>query len=296
MRIDASINALVELVDDPDELVAKHVRSKIIEQGSEVLPSLTSLQDQYLDDPIKSECISKLIHHIQFEDLKRDLKNWINSDEKQLLEGVYLVCKYQYPDLTINELNDKLLEIKRGIWLEINSKQTSFEIIKNFNTIFFDHFDFKKSESAHSSLFDIIINAVLETREGSDIALGLIYSIVAQSLNLPVYGVSVNGSSKTFMLAFIDQNNILDLLDWGVHNNGVLFYISVSNKGLIIDPQRLKEIFKSRSVPLTKDQFEPTPNTVIVKNYLKQLASCCENMPHFRYKLKELKELIKLFK
>jgi hypothetical protein len=228
--------------------------------------------------------------------LKTALTKWIESDDKLLLEGVYLACKYQFPDITVNQLHHKLLEIKKAVWLEINPKQTSFETIKVFNRIFFDHFDFKCSAVSQHTPFDYFMNSVLETREGSDTALGLIYSLVAQSLELPIYGVSVDQPNKTFLLAYLDKNNILEILDWGVHNNGVLFYISVSNKGIVVDPQRLEEAFKIKGLPISKDQFEPTPNTVLVRNYLIQISKSCENLPYLRYKLGELKELIHLFR
>lgn len=295
MRVNESINALVELLDDPDEVVATHVQSKIVEQGEEIIPHLEKLQDRFLDDPHKSERIDQMIHNIQFKALKKLFSKWIKSEEKLLLEGIYLVCKYQYPDLKISELNNKLLEIKQAVWLEINPKQTSFETIKVFNRIFFDHFDFKCSDAIQNTPFDYFLNSVIETREGSDTALGLIYSLVAQSLELPIYGVSVDQPNKTFLLAYLDKNNILEILDWGVHNNGVLFYISVNNKGVVVDPQRLEEAFKIEGLPISKDQFEPTPNTVLVKNYLSQISKSCENLPYFRYKLEELQELIDLF-
>lgn len=296
VRVNESINALVELLDDPDEVVVTHVQSKIVEQGEEVIPHLEKLQDKFLDDPQRSERIDQMIHNIQFEALKTALSKWIVSEDKNLLEGVFLVCKYQFPDLTVQQLNNKLLEIKQAVWLEINPKQTSFETIKVFNRIFFDHFDFKCSDVLQHTPFDYFMNSVLETREGSDSALGLIYSLVAQSLELPVYGVSVDQPNKTFLLAYLDKNNILELLDWGVHNNGVLFYISVSNKGIVVDPQRLEEAFKIKGLPISKDQFEPTPNTVLIRNYLTQISNSCENLPYFRYKLSELKELINLFR
>ena len=295
MRVNESINALVELLDDPDEVVATHVQSKIVEQGEEVIPYLEKLQDRFLDDPQKSERINEMIHNIQFKALKESFSKWILSEDKHLLEGVYLACKYQFPEITIDQLNDKLLEIKQAVWLEINPKQTSFETIRVFNRIFYDHFDFKCSDALQHSPFDYFVNSVLETREGSDTALGLIYSLVAQSLELPIYGVSVDQPNKAFLLAYLDKNNILDILDWGVHNNGVLFYISVSNKGVVVDPQRLEEAFKIEGLPISKDQFEPTPNTVLVRNYLIQISKSCENLPYLRYKLKDLKELIHLF-
>ncbi|MDX1651625.1 MAG: transglutaminase family protein [Brumimicrobium sp.] len=295
MRINTSINALVELIDDPDEGIATHVHSKIVEQGCAALPQLEKLQNRYLDNPAKSERLAKIIHYIEFQNLKADLKRWIDSEDKNLLEGVFLVCKYQYPELTIDALNKSLLTIKKDIWIEINPRQTSFEQVKIFNKIFFDHFDFKRTNLAEQSPHDFFINAVLQSREGSETALGLIYSIIGQSLDLPIYGVSVIEPSPSFILAFQDRNNILEMLNWGINNNGVLFYISVSNRGIIVDPKRLMRIFRSRNMHLAKEQFEPTPNTVVVKHYLIEIADCCKNIPHFRYKIDELNELIALF-
>lgn len=290
-----SINALVELMDDPDERIAAEVENKLREHGVDLIPMLERLFEESLDNPVKAERLDRLLKQLQFEALCTNFKNWIASDEKNLLEGVYYVCKFQYPDLRAEELRSEFLRLKEAVWLEINPKQTSFEHVKVLNRVFFDHFDFKRSASFPVTPFDLFANTVFETREGSDLILGLIYSIVAQELDIPIYGVTSPKHSDPFLLAYIDRHDMLSLLDWGIDNNGVLFYISVANKGVVVDPQRLKKIYTERGMEHQRALFEPAANTQIIKKYLMELKRVCSNNAHFRYKMEDISRLIQLF-
>jgi len=295
VKTKTSINALVELMDDPDERIALEVENKLREHGVELLPMLERLFEESLDNPVKAERLDRLLKQLQFEELCNNFKNWLSSVDKNLLEGVFYVCKFQYPHLTVEELQMEFLKLKEAVWLEINPKQTSFEHVKVLNRVFFDHFDFKRSASFPVSPFDLFANTVFETREGSDLALGLIYSIVAQELDIPIYSVTSYKHTDPFLLAYIDRHDMLSLLDWGIDNNGVLFYISVANKGVIVDPQRLKKIYTERGLEHQRALFEPAANTQIIKKYLLELKRVCGNNAQFRYKMDDLSLLIQIF-
>lgn len=295
VNTETSINALVELMDDPDERIAAEVENKLREHGVDLIPMLERLFEESLDNPVKAERLDRLLKQLQFEALCSNFKTWIDSDDKNLLEGVYYVCKFQYPDLRAEELRSEFLRLKEAVWLEINPKQTSFEHVKVLNRVFFDHFDFKRSAAFPASPFDLFANTVFETREGSDLILGLIYSIVAQELNIPIYGVISPKHTDPFLLAYIDRHDMLSLLDWGIDNNGVLFYISVANKGVIVDPQRLKKIYTERGMEHQRALFEPAANTQIIKKYLMELKRVCSNNAQFRYKMEGISTLIQLF-
>lgn len=282
-------------MDDPDQLVADHVESEILKKGVVLIPELEGLLENALDDPQKSERINRLLKRIRFDHTLEALNDWKFSQDKSLIEGLYIVCKYQFPELAQAQFMQHFSKLKEAVWLEVNPKQTSFEIVKIMNKVFYDHFDFKKSSTFPVSPFDLYVNAVFESREGTDLALGLIYSLVAQSLDLPIYGVIPQRGSGPFMLAYLDENNLLNWLDWGVDNNGVLFYISISNKGVIVEPRRLKEAYALKGMDHVRSCFEPTPNTVLIKNYLTEIRKSCENNIQFRYKIDELNQLINLF-
>tara|TARA_B100000508_G_scaffold130740_1_gene118329 strand:+ start:39120 stop:40007 length:888 start_codon:yes stop_codon:yes gene_type:complete len=295
VRVNTSIQALVDLMDDPDELVSSHVEDQLLQKGTELIPTLEEMLENSLDDPQRSDKIQSLLSQLRFEKVYNDLKNWIDSEDKGLIEGLFIVTKYQFPELTKSEFTHQFVALKEAIWLEINAKQTSFELVKIMNKVFYDHFDFKKSASFPVSPFDVFVNTALEAREGTDITLGLIYSIVAQSLDIPIYGVTPQQGTGPFMLAYLDKHDMLSLLDWGIDNNGVLFYISVSNKGVIVEPKRLKEAYATKGMDHLKSCFEPSPNTLLIKKYLQEICKSCENNVQFRYKIDHLRSLIQLF-
>ncbi len=282
-------------MDDPDQMVVEHAMGKLMEYGDDIIPSLERLEDDCFVHPIQLENILIVLDALRFRRVKNTLHNWLKSEDKNLMQAVYTICNYQFPDLTIEEFTSKFQSLRHKCWMEINSRQTSFEKVDALNRVFFDVFDFVRVNEVPHSPFDIFVNSVMESKEGTDISLGLIYSMVAQSLDIPIYGVTTMNNRAPFILAYMDKDNLLPVLDWGIDNNGVLFYIDVGTKGLIIDPQQLKEAYLSEGLPQSRAQFEPSPNTVIIKKYLRDIKRSYSNQTQFRYKLRDIDELLELF-
>lgn len=283
-------------MDDPDQMVVDHAMGKLLEYGEDIIPNLERLEDDCLIHPIQMENISIVLDSLRFHRIKKSLQNWLKSDDKSLMQAVYTVCSYQYPDLKIEEFTAKFQALRHQCWMEINSRQTSFEKVEALNKVFFDVFDFVRVNEVPHSPFEIFVNSVMECKEGTDLSLGLIYSMVAQSLDIPIYGVTTMNNRAPFVLAYMDKDNLLPILDWGIENNGVLFYIGVGTKGLIIDPKQLKEAYLSEGLPQNRAQFEPSPNSLIIKKYLNDIKRSYANQAKFRYKLRDIEELLELFK
>jgi hypothetical protein len=282
-------------MDDPDQMVVEHARGRLLEYGEDIIPNLEHLEDDCLTYPIQLENISVVLDALRFKRIKNSLHSWLKSEDKSLMQAVYTICTYQYPDLTIEDFTSNFQNLRHQCWMEINSRQTSFEKVDAINKVFFDVFDFVRVNEVPHSPFEIFVNSVMESREGTDISLGLIYSMIAQSLDIPIYGVTTMNNRAPFLLAFMDKDNLLPILDWGIENNGVLFYIGVGTKGLIIDPKQLKEAYLSEGLPQNRAQFEPSPNSMIIKKYLKDIKRSYSNQAQFRYKLRDLEELLELF-
>jgi hypothetical protein len=289
-----SIQALVDLIDDPDDRVSRHVEDELLKRGVNLIPTLEEILEASLDHPEKSDRINFLLSELRYQKVANSLRKWKLSDEKSLLEGLYFVTKYQFPDLTNEEFIRPFTELKEAVWLEISPRHTSFEVIKIFNEIFFKHFKFTISPDHSSTPFDVFINTVLATKEGSEISIGLIYSIVAQSLSIPIYGVASPKSNLPFLLAHLDKNDLLSLLNWGIHQNGVLFYLDIAQEGAILKPNQLELMFRKEQIKQCKSFFEPSPNSTLVEHYLRALINTCEQNIQFRYKVKHLKSLLQI--
>jgi len=67
------LNALIHLLDDPDQEVYQHVTDKLISLGTSVIPSLEDAWGNTFDPHLHNR-LEELIHVIQFENLLNDLK------------------------------------------------------------------------------------------------------------------------------------------------------------------------------------------------------------------------------
>ncbi|MBA2407232.1 MAG: hypothetical protein H0V65_04465, partial [Chitinophagales bacterium] len=97
------LSALINLLDDPDKEVYRHVTDRLIAFGTSIIPSLEDAWEKTFDPNLHYR-LEELIHLIQFETLLKELKQWTNKDQGDLLEGAILISRYQYPDLSIAKI------------------------------------------------------------------------------------------------------------------------------------------------------------------------------------------------
>ena len=97
MRDEKSIKALIQLIDDPDEHIFVHVRDTLLSYGSEAIPYLENSWEHDHYDLVFQSRVDQIIREIQFEDLKSQLENWCNSEDKDLLRGALIIAHYQFP-------------------------------------------------------------------------------------------------------------------------------------------------------------------------------------------------------
>ena len=285
-----SILALINLIDDPDESIYEHVHDRLLSYGAEAIPYLeTSWEDQDFGLLFQSR-IESLIHEIQFEETKRSLKAWKESSTKDLLTGAIAVAKYQYPGLDEAKVRTQIEEIQKSVWLEINNKQTALEIVRIINKVFFGMYHFQGNAKTFHSPLNSYINTVLETKKGNPLSLSLIYSIIAQNLNIPIYGVNL---PNHFILAYMDEYAVNQFLP---ENNdyGVLFYINPFSKGSLFGIDEIKEFLDGINQPYSRDYFEPCSNTSIIKRMLTNLIASFQEVGNSE-QVNELIELRELF-
>lgn len=294
MRIkNDTIYALIDLIDDPDLEVYGSVSDQLINYGSAALPNL---KDCLLSQDLTIEGINRaqeIIDQIEFQHAHDEFKDWVDGTEKDLMTAIGIISKCQFPDIDSEQLKKTLFLLRKDIWLEISQKQSSIASIKVFNRIFFDYYGFRVNPSIANAPFNFYPHMVLEDRIGSEIGVGLIYSIIAQSLDLPIYGVVF--PRNRFYLAHIDQHHILNQLNFEKNTEGILCYIDMSQNGALMDKNMLIEDLNQEQLPLKKSYFEPSSNTDIVRNFLQQLILIYHqwnNQGHKAVKLEYLLEII----
>jgi regulator of sirC expression with transglutaminase-like and TPR domain len=275
------VNSLIRLLDDPDAEVYEHVHQKLLSFGNEVIEYLENAFEQAFD-PIQQDRIANLVHEIQFGTVKNDLKLWYQSGAFDLLQGILIINRYQYPDLDEQKVINQIEALKRDIWIQMINEASPVEQIKLMNHVFYSIHGFSGNTANHRDPQNSYISQVLETKKGNQISLAIIYSIIAQKLDIPVYGVNL---PQHFILAYLDESRETEF------EGGILFYINAFNKGFIFGRRDVDMFLKQLNLQFDKQFYEPCSNADIIKRVLRNLISAYEHLGSSE-KVDELNELL----
>ncbi len=278
------LNALISLLDDPDEEVYKQIRQKILSLGSMAIPALENAWENSFDAAIQQR-IESLIHTIQYERNSRELKIWSHPDHQDLLEGALIVARYQYPDLDEARIRRHMEQIKQDIWLELNNGLTPLEKVKVINHILFDVHNFSGNTTNYTAPQNSYINNVLETKKGNPISLSIIYAVIAQDLRIPIYGVNL---PDHFILAYVDAPA-------GEHGpdldpEHVLFYINPFSRGWAVSRKEIDAFIKQKQLERREEYYSPCSNLDIIRRLINNLIASYEKLG-YPIKVKELLQL-----
>lgn len=258
------LEALISLMDEPDEEIFRTIRDRIFAHGKEAVPVLEHLWENTFDPTIQHR-IEDLIHVIQFENLKKEMNAWSQFGHHDLLQGALLVTKFQYPDLDENAIIKKIGAFSQDVWLELNQNLTGLEKVKVINHILFDIHKLSGNLTNINSADNFYINNLLDTKKGSPLILGVIYISISQSLHIPIYGVDL---PRHFVLAYTDE---ILLTQRDIPEGDVLFYINPFNKGAVFTKNEIELFIKQLKLERKDSYFVPCDNKTIIRRMMNEL-------------------------
>jgi len=261
------IQALLQLLDDPNVEVNQTVTTRILEQGPTILPDLEAAWEGSMD-PTHQERIINLIQEIQIQFNHNQLQKWVRTGQNDLLKGVFLISRYQYPELEMKELEISLDRITKDIWLELNNNLTALEKVRILNHIIYDVHGFTKNTKNFYSPQNSFINQVLETGKGNPISLAVVYTIIAQRLDLPIFGVNL---PKNFILAYKDELVVGSGFDEVAED--ILFYINPYNRGAVLGRREIEYFLKQQKIEPQESHFRPCSNLEMIVRILHNLIN-----------------------
>ncbi len=287
MQENNEIKALLHLIDDPDEDVYLTVSDKLISMGKDIIPNLEQLWET-VNNEATQERIELLIHHLHFRDLTEEFTQWLNNSNGDLMKGALIVAKYHYPDIQYSVVLQEIEKLRRNIWLELNVYLTPMERINVLNSIFYNYYKQSGIEISYDNPDQFLINKTLETKTGNSISNGIVYLILCDLLDIPVYATSI---PRQFILGYFDEQ--YDLLNPAGHpSQKILFYIDPI-AGQMYSNKDVDSYFKKLNIPSAASYFRPLSNKLVIKFLLQELSKCFDNENNL-YKLAELKTLSNL--
>ncbi|MBI2968413.1 MAG: hypothetical protein HYY40_11470 [Bacteroidetes bacterium] len=286
---ETKINALIELLDDPDETVYGHISREIITEGHRVVPRL---ERAWLDgeNPLQQTRIEELIHEIHFNWIRNDLEQWVKNKSYDLVEASVFPARYHYPQINAeDEITEPIGRLSRQVWLELNDNLTPLEQVKVLNRVFFSLNKFTGSPENNFAIRNFFLNDVLRTRKGNAYSMSLLYLVIAQMNNLPVMGVNLPGHPLLCSLnrdLTPDRTSVADF---------VSFYIDPSAGGNIFGKNDIMHFLAGRGVEPNPKYYIPASNRIFFQRCLSHLALSYQKIKQAT-RVKEINCLIDMLK
>ncbi|GGB91523.1 transglutaminase-like domain-containing protein [Dyadobacter sediminis] len=268
------IKALISLLDDEDHEVSQHVEGKILSLGGNVIPFLETEWGESFN-PIVQRKIEELIHELQLSIMIDRLQAWKNGGGLDLLEGLWIIATYHYPDLSMEKLKTTVEQLYYDIWIQFQEVMNPVDQIKRINSIFFGVMNFAANTKNFHSPSNSMINVVLESKRGNPITLCVIYLLIARKLGMPVYGVNL---PNLFVLTYKSEKT--------------QFYINVFNRGIIFSKTDIDHYIAQLNIKPKDIFYQPCTNLEIVQRVLRNLILSYEKTSE-QDKIREIEKILK---
>jgi len=283
------IEALINLLEDPDAKIFEEVNRNLMDRGIDIIPELEEAWES-TSSQHHQEKIENLIQQIQTSYTRQQLLKWIDEGASDLLEGAYYVAKYQYPDLELSQLESQLEDLRKDVWLELNENLTALEKVKVLNQIIFKIYGLKRNSAKFYAPQNNYLNIVFESKKGNPISLAIIYTIVAQRLGLPIYGVNL---PRNFILAYMDELKGKETFDEELREN-ILFYINPFNYGTVLGKKEIDHFLEQQNLTPQRSFYIPCSNSEVIHRLLINLVFAYEQAGN-NEKVNHLKALMDIF-
>lgn len=268
------LKALVSLLEDNDEDIFVMVQEKIFSVGARLIPYLEEEWAKQLSPEVQKR-IENIVHSLQIRRLHSRLTAWREAGANDLLEGMWIVASYQYPDIELGDLRMKLDRLYYDIWVEFQAGDLHpFDQIKTLNFALFQKMKYRANTTNFHAVANSMINMVFDDKRGNPISLCVVYMLVAKKLNLPIFGVNL---PNLFVLTYKTE--------------GIQFYINVFNKGLIFSRTDIDNYISQLNLPQSPSYYEPCTNLDIVRRTLRNLLIAYEKLGE-EQKVTEVRDIL----
>lgn len=248
--------ALLSLLDDEDPGVEAHVEDKLVSMGESVIPRLEKMWELE-DNVIIQERIEDIIHVIQSQGTIIALKNWLEAEDQSLLEGWFLVTQYQFPELDYKTYKNEINRLVNRIWLELRPEMNIPERLITLNRMIFDKEKYQANIKNLYEPLNYYLNGLIETKKGSPISLGLLYTIICEALEIKIKGVILPGY---YVLSYKDKN--------------AEFYVDVFNKGAFFVKSDLRRFLKEMKQESNPNFYKPSSKVRILLALIRSIMHC----------------------
>jgi len=186
------IKALIRLLSDEDQRVARTIAGKLTEIGD---PAVPLLREAEIEQPEMAARISEILDDIRAQRLEGEFHvlSAYDDDCLDLETGAFLIARFAYPDLDVPVYVDMLDAMAREVRERLGRKASGEEIVKAINRYLFVEQGITGNTNEYYDIDNSYLNKVLDRKTGIPISLSAVYLLIGKRLELPVFGVGMPG-------------------------------------------------------------------------------------------------------
>jgi len=273
---DNTIYALLRLLSDPNEQVARTIQDQLSRLGPCVLPFLDQAGTE---DATLEPRVASIKRDIRFGQLKDEFQKFVSPSARQedWEHGAFLIAKLAYPDLSIPhyvECLDHLADEFRTKWHTTESP--SGKAARLLSTFLFKDKGFSGNRTEYNDPDNSYLNRVIETRQGIPISLSALYVFVGKRLGLPVVGVGMPGH---FLVKLEGETPTQ--------------FVDCFNGGTILREQDCKQFITASGLDYDPKLLEKSSTSTMLARMLRNLLSVYEQ-GHEEQMVRRVRALLEL--
>lgn len=186
------IKALIRLLSDENDRVAKTITQKLVEIGDSAVPLLLEAE---IEQPEMARRIEQVLDEIRGFRLEEELRALATGSKTQLdLEtGAFLLGRYAYPSLEVPAYSRQLDEMAAEVRSRMGRRVSGEEAVKTLNRYLFTEQGFRGNTKNYYEVDNSYLNRVLDRKTGIPISLSVVYLLLGRRLELPVHGIGMPG-------------------------------------------------------------------------------------------------------
>ena len=256
---DSTIHALLRLLSDPNEQVAKTIQNQLARLGADVLPFL---EQAGTDDAVLQPRVAFIKEEIGFGQIRQEFQKFVSQSARQgdWEQGAFLIAKLAYPNLDIPHYTkslDQLADEFRTKWHATESPSgKAARLLSNF---LFKDKGYSGNRDEYYEPDNSYMNRVIETRQGIPISLSALYVFVGNRLGLPLAGVGMPGH----FLVKVEGENPAQFVD-------------CFNGGTILRAEDCEQFIKASDLDFDQKFLEKSSTPTILTRMLRNLLSIYE--------------------
>lgn len=268
MTFNKEIEALVHLLDDPDNVIFEQIKSKLIDIGPNCIPLLERVSFEENLGDLFDKRAKKLIHQINFKEVLSSHKKWLKQPYK-LIDGIMQIDQYFFPNITRSFIDHEINEMVKDVRHYLNNDMTPIEKVKIINQVIFELYKVRGDKKNYHNPNNSSFGNMLKNKKGNPLAISILYIEISRKLDIPIKGINL---PNHFVVGYLKDENlsIHHSLDKYVKND-VIFYVNPFSNGVILKHSDIEDFIKEINIDYKDYYFTPCKYSDITKRMLTNL-------------------------